>query len=162
TNLPGTTWTAPSGMTTESTASTLVVSAAAADQTLGSAGATSTRTATTNLPATLEAVSIALRRAPNADFLMHHQQGPTRPPRLPTGQGGAVREPYPYSPYGIVTSHTGPDSTPLRYDGQYQDDESGLYYLDHRYYDPAIGQFTTVDPAVELTASAYSYGRDNP
>ena len=32
---------------------------------------------------------------------------------------------------------------PLRYAGQYQDDESGLHYNLFRYYEPEVGRFTT-------------------
>ncbi len=35
---------------------------------------------------------------------------------------------------------------PLRYPGQYSDDETGLHYNTFRYYDPEIGRFSTQDP----------------
>ena len=35
---------------------------------------------------------------------------------------------------------------PLRFQGQYADDETGLYYTTFRYYDPRAGRFTTQDP----------------
>jgi RHS repeat-associated protein len=50
----------------------------------------------------------------------------------------------------------------LLYAGQYRDDESGLYYLRARYYDPGTAQFLTVDPAVATTAQPYGYVGDNP
>ncbi len=34
----------------------------------------------------------------------------------------------------------------IRFQGQYFDEESGLHYNRHRYYDPGVGQFTTQDP----------------
>ena len=34
----------------------------------------------------------------------------------------------------------------LRFQGQYFDEETGLHYNRHRYYDPTLGQFTTQDP----------------
>jgi uncharacterized protein RhaS with RHS repeats len=42
------------------------------------------------------------------------------------------------------------------------DSQSGLYYLQARYYDPSTGQFTSVDPLVELTQSPYSYVVGDP
>jgi RHS repeat-associated protein len=33
-----------------------------------------------------------------------------------------------------------------RFQGQYQDRENGLYYNSFRYYDPAVGRFTTQHP----------------
>ncbi len=35
---------------------------------------------------------------------------------------------------------------PLRYPGQYSDEETGLHYNTLRYYDPEVGRFTTQDP----------------
>ena len=48
------------------------------------------------------------------------------------------------------------------YDGQYLDTVSGLYYLRARWYDPATGQFTSVDALVSLTRQPYSYAGNNP
>lgn len=36
---------------------------------------------------------------------------------------------------------------PMRHSGHYFDEESGLYYLGARYYDPALGAFISEDPA---------------
>lgn len=38
------------------------------------------------------------------------------------------------------------DSQPVGFAGYYKDPETGLYYAGARYYDPAIGRFTTEDP----------------
>nr|WP_313771643.1 RHS repeat-associated core domain-containing protein [Enterobacter mori] len=35
---------------------------------------------------------------------------------------------------------------PLRFQGQYHDAESGLYYNRHRYYDPGVGRYLSPDP----------------
>ncbi|WP_141103687.1 RHS repeat-associated core domain-containing protein [Cobetia sp. QF-1] len=35
---------------------------------------------------------------------------------------------------------------PLRFQGQYHDEETGLHYNRFRYYDPVVGRFTTQDP----------------
>ncbi|MET3806837.1 RHS repeat-associated protein [Nakamurella sp. UYEF19] len=35
---------------------------------------------------------------------------------------------------------------PIRFPGQYADDETGLHYNRHRYYDPAAARYTTSDP----------------
>ncbi|MFL6635311.1 MAG: RHS repeat domain-containing protein [Massilia sp.] len=38
------------------------------------------------------------------------------------------------------------EAQPVRFQGQYYDDESGLHYNRFRYYDPDIGRFVSVDP----------------
>ena len=39
---------------------------------------------------------------------------------------------------------------------------AGPHYLIGRYYDPATGQFLSVDPKVEQTLEAYAYAADDP
>ena len=54
---------------------------------------------------------------------------------------------YTYDPYGKVLTATGTlaEKNPLRYRGYYYDSESGLYYLQSRYYDPAVRRFVNAD-----------------
>ncbi len=42
------------------------------------------------------------------------------------------------------------------------EDVTGLVYLVNRYYDPATGQFMSVDPDVGSTGTPYAYAIDNP
>src|SRR5207302_828930 len=158
------TWNAPAGMTDQVHYSGLPLSAAAlADQTLGAAGATGTRTATTSSTpsslADLTAVMLALR--PDQDVFYYHQDqlGSTR---ALTDRAGAVVATYTYDPYGNLTASTGTVTTPFGYAGQYTDAESGLIYLRVRYYDPSTAQFLTVDPAYAQTQSRYGYVDGDP
>jgi RHS repeat-associated protein len=51
----------------------------------------------------------------------------------------------------------------LRLPGQYADKETGLYYNDHRYYDPARGRYLTPDPlGLAGGANGYAYAGVNP
>jgi RHS repeat-associated protein len=86
-------------------------------------------------------------------------QGSTR---LLTSSSGAVGGTYSYDAYGNVIGHTSAATTPLQYDGQYTDAESGLQYLQARYYDSATGQFLTVDPDLAKTRASYGYVAGNP
>ena len=53
---------------------------------------------------------------------------------------------YEYDPYGKVISATDTlaNVNPLRYRGYVYDQETGFYYLQSRYYDPATGRFLKV------------------
>ena len=97
---------------------------------------------------------------PTGDYCYHHDQlGSTR---LLTDSSGNIANTYTYDPYGNTTASTGTVNNPLRYAAAYTDPESGLLYLVNRYYDPATGQFISVDPAFAVTGSRYGYVGDSP
>ena len=52
-------------------------------------------------------------------------------------------------------------TTPFGFAGGYTDPD-GLVYLINRYYDPATGQFISVDPAVARTGQQYAYANGDP
>ena len=66
--------------------------------------------------------------------------------RMIDGNGNTVAN-YEYDPYGKVISATGTlaDINPIRYRGYYYDQETGLYHLWSRYYDPQTGRFISAD-----------------
>jgi RHS repeat-associated protein len=51
---------------------------------------------------------------------------------------------------------------PLRFQGQYFDDESGLHYNRHRYYDPETARFITQDPIGLLGGENFYQYAPNP
>ncbi|GAB3427935.1 hypothetical protein GCM10027320_05460 [Massilia solisilvae] len=77
-----------------------------------------------------------------------------------------------YSPFGKLvpvadSGKTAQASRPfeldLRLPGQYADKETGLYYNDHRYYDPARSRYLTADPlGLRGGSNAYAYVNGNP
>lgn len=95
----------------------------------------------------------------SASYLLQDQLGSTR---MITDPAGNVAGTYNYDAYGNTNGHTGSASTPLRYEGQYEDVETGLYYLRARYYDPASGQFLTPDAFQAVTGAPYVYVADDP
>ncbi|HTK65658.1 MAG TPA: RHS repeat-associated core domain-containing protein, partial [Pseudonocardia sp.] len=51
-----------------------------------------------------------------------------------------------------------PMPTPLRFPGQYHDQETGLHYNVHRYYDPATARYLSPDPlGLEPATNPYAY-----
>jgi RHS repeat-associated protein len=94
-------------------------------------------------------------------YLHHDQIGSTRVITDAAGVTGTATT-FTFDPYGNQVSSSGSLATNLRFQGQYLDSESGLYYLRARYYDPTTGQFLTVDPAVAKTMSPYGYTQGDP
>ena len=92
-------------------------------------------------------------------YYHHDQLGSTT---LLTSATGAVTATYTYDSYGELGTHIGTASSSLLFAGQYLDAESGLYYLQARYYDPKTGQFTTSDPLANLTNQPFSYAGNDP
>jgi len=91
-------------------------------------------------------------------YLHHDQQGSTR---LLTETDGNVAGSASYNAYGVPAALTGATS-PLGFDGQYTDADTGLQYLRSRYYDPATAQFLTRDPEAATTQMPYAFAKDDP
>jgi RHS repeat-associated protein len=65
--------------------------------------------------------------------------------------------------YGKVHTFAGRSLSdcPFRWQGQYEDAETGLYYNRHRYYDPDTGNYISQDPiGLEGGAALYAYVHD--
>ena len=82
---------------------------------------------------------------------------------------GNIVASYDYDPYGKVISATGTmaEINPLRYRGYYYDVESGLYYLQSRYYNPQVGRFINGDSLAStgvnvLNFNTFAYCNNNP
>ena len=96
-------------------------------------------------------------------------------------QNGSIVARYDYDPFGALLSVKdagGVDITdtthiahinPIRYRSYYYDTETGLYYLQTRYYDPEVGRFINADAFKYLGADGpihgmnlYAYCGNNP
>ena len=87
------------------------------------------------------------------------------------GNGNLYAE-YGYDAWGKCTIKTNVSGiaaiNPFRYRGYYLDDETGLYYLNARYYDPEIGRFISpdsidyLDPESINGLNIYIYCGNNP
>ena len=95
---------------------------------------------------------------------------------------GAIAVEYTYEPWGKllnINTHgstptmdvqysTAAEANPLRYRGYYYDTETGFYYLQSRYYDPAIGRFINADTFAStdiiglLSTNMFAYCENNP
>ena len=91
--------------------------------------------------------------------------------------GGVLVTSYTYDAWGNVLSVTGTQAStigaanPIRYRGYYYDAETGLYYLQSRYYNPEWGRFINADmlqqPKTDFVVNCnevnlYVYGNNSP
>ncbi|MDY7068929.1 putative deoxyribonuclease RhsC [Pseudomonas extremaustralis] len=89
----------------------------------------------------------------------HYQLDHLGTPQELTAADGDIVWSAHYRAYGeIARLDSGKIDNPLRFQGQYFDQESGLHYNRHRYYNPDIGRYLTPDP-VKLAGgiNAYQY-----
>ena len=84
--------------------------------------------------------------------------------------GNAVVE-YRYDEWGMPIAIVGSlnatlgSRNPFRYRGYIYDEETGLYYLRSRYYNPAVGRFVNADDIIKpkaLLSSVYAYCANEP
>ena len=92
---------------------------------------------------------------------------------------GSIAAKYSYDAWGTpiaITDGAGNDVSgnaahianinPFRYRGYFYDVETGLYYLQSRYYDPQVGRFLNADAIVDnrgtVTQNLFSYCGNNP
>jgi len=89
----------------------------------------------------------------------HYQLDHLGTPQELTASDGKIVWSAHYRAYGEITRlDIGKIDNPLHFQGQYFDQESGLHYNRHRYYNPDIGRYLTPDP-VKLAGgiNAYQY-----
>ena len=85
--------------------------------------------------------------------------------------GGKIAASYDYDAWGNCTVYDSSDAAigdlnPLRYRGYYYDAETGFYYLQSRYYDPAICRFINADGQLSITdfvgSNLFAYCGNDP
>lgn len=82
-------------------------------------------------------------------------------------ENGNIVNSYTYDEWGNILSKTEGISNPIKYAGEYFDEESELYYLRARYYDPATSRMLTRDTyegdiTNPLSLNFYTYCSNNP
>ncbi|NMZ50981.1 RHS repeat-associated core domain-containing protein, partial [Pseudomonas poae] len=96
---------------------------------------------------------------PDATKPYHYQLDHLGTPQELTAADGEIVWSAHYRAYGQISRlDVDKIDNPLRFQGQYFDQESGLHYNRHRYYNPDVGRYLTPDP-VKLAGgiNAYQY-----
>ena len=78
--------------------------------------------------------------------------------------GQALNTTYRYDPWGDSIGGTGSAYNPFQFTGVYRDSATSLYRMTQRYYQPAAGPFTQMDPLPEsvMLPNRYEYAGCNP
>jgi len=99
----------------------------------------------------------------NGQIYFYHNDRLGTPQQL-TSVSGAVVWKAVYNVFG--EAYVDPASTVtnnFRFPGQYYDEETGLHYNHHRYYDPSIGRYLTPDPVgLDGGINPFVYVENNP
>jgi RHS repeat-associated protein len=106
---------------------------------------------------------IAVRNAGVLSYIHQDSQGSTS---VTSNSAGTATSTLKYLPFGSTRSSTGALPTDREFTGQILD-QTGLYYYNARYYDPAIGRFISPDTIIphfgdSQSLNRYSYCRNNP
>jgi len=104
----------------------------------------------------------------NGSTYYYHLNGRGDVTALTDASGGVVAQ-YQYDTWGNITASSGAmkDANPYRYAGYRYDNETGLYYLNARYYDASVGRFITRDTfegfmGIPQSLNLYVYCQNNP
>ncbi|MHB1058818.1 MAG: RHS repeat-associated core domain-containing protein [Rhodanobacter sp.] len=86
-------------------------------------------------------------------------------PVMETDAQGNITARFDYAPYGSIAMGTAPNGP--GYTGHVNDPDTGLVYMQARYYDPVTARFLSVDPKAPVAGNAfnfnrYSYANNNP
>jgi len=78
--------------------------------------------------------------------------------------GQALNTTYRYDPWGESIGGTGSAYNPFQFTGVYRDSATSVYRMTQRYYQPAAGRFTQMDPLPEsvMLPNRYEYAGCNP
>jgi len=103
------------------------------------------------------------QRVPRLNTLVYLQTDHLNAPVEASDAQGKTVWRWRHDPFGVGTADRDPDGdgvqvdVPLRFPGQLEDTETGLFYNWHRYYDPSTGRYISSDP-LGLAAGVNTYG----
>jgi RHS repeat-associated protein len=82
-------------------------------------------------------------------------------PRMMADEAGALAWKAQLDVFGVALNDVALTACPWRWPGQYEDEETGLYYNRFRYYDPETGRYVSQDPiGLDGGLYVYAYAQD--
>lgn len=94
-----------------------------------------------------ERCDVITKEGRTAGPFVFHVNDPLGTPEHLVGGDGRLVCAMDHTAWGKTTLAAGHTGTALRFCGQFEDVETGLFYNRYRYYDPEIGRYTTPDPS---------------
>jgi len=118
-------------------------------------------------PLNIASLWLLLGGLAHAGTVHYYYTDPQGTPLVKTDVSGNVIARYDYAPYGTSVASLGGTPNGPGYTGHVNDPETGLVYMQARYYDPAVGRFLSIDPVVPSAGNGfnfnrYVYGNNNP
>jgi RHS repeat-associated protein len=92
---------------------------------------------------------------------------PQGTPLAEADANGNITARFEYTPYGVSVLSMGAAPNGVGYTGHVNDPETGLVYMQARYYDAEVGRFLSVDPVgaregAIFLFNRYNYAENNP
>jgi len=84
---------------------------------------------------------------------------PQGTPLAEADANGNITARFEYTPYGVSVPSMGAAPNGVGYTGHVNDPETGLVYMQARYYDAVVGRFLSVDPIGPAAGDAFSFNR---
>ena len=100
---------------------------------------------------------LSLSMVTRAQTIEYVHTDPLGSPVAITNQAGQVIERMQYEPYGANIGQSNSDRP--GYTGHVMDSQSGLTYMQQRYYDPTIGRFLSTDPVTANSVTGANFNR---
>jgi RHS repeat-associated protein len=93
----------------------------------------------------------------HANTVTYIYTDPQGTPLAEANASGTITATFDYTPYGSLALGTAPNGP--GYTGHVNDPDTGLVYMQARYYDPTTGRFLSVDPILPATGNAFNFSR---
>ncbi|HWX66219.1 MAG TPA: RHS repeat-associated core domain-containing protein [Rhodanobacter sp.] len=84
---------------------------------------------------------------------------PQGTPLAEADASGNITARFDYAPYGTAVASMSPAPNGPGYTGHVNDPDTGLVYMQARYYDPVVGRFLNTDPVVPSPGNAFNFNR---
>lgn len=99
--------------------------------------------------------------AAHAGTVTYIYTDPQGTPLAEANASGTITARFDYSPYGTSVASMGAPANGPGYTGHVNDPETGLVYMQARYYDPVTAHFLSVDPKAPAPGNTFNFNRYN-